>query len=516
MRRIFILAWLLVVVLGVLLIWRFPARQVFSIAATGTPAELRTQQFFNSIRNEPDRLQAFLKSMPKGADLHTHLSGAIYAETFVRWAEEKEMCVDPASFVVSDKCGAGQVKLNKDLSKNDSAFYGKLIDAWSTRNWEHSGKTGHDQFFVTFARWGALTSRTGDMIAEVRSRAAEGNVSYLEIMLTPDGGESNKMGDTLTWQDNFAGMRQQLLNAGLVDKVVAATKQNLDQAEQQANQTLRCGQAQPDNGCNVEVRYIFQVGRTNAPSRVFAQMLGAFESANHDQRVVGLNLVQPEDNEVAMRDFGLQMRMLDYLHSIYPQVHITLHAGELAPGLVPPEGLLSHIRDSVQVGHAERIGHGVDVIYETNADQLLQEMASRNVMVEICLTSNDVILGVSGKQHPVRRYLAAGVPAALATDDEGVARSNITSEYLKAFRDQRFGYLDFKKMVRTSLEHAFVSGASIWTNIRTAELTSNCAADNPANDTLSAQCQQFLNSNKKASLQWRLEKSLASFERQNQ
>ena len=54
---------------------------------------------------------------------------------------------------------------------------------------------------------------------------------------------------------------------------------------------------------------------------------------------VGINFVQPEDGFVSMRDYTLQMKMLDYLHSVYPQVHISLHAGELAPGLVPPEGL---------------------------------------------------------------------------------------------------------------------------------------------------------------------------------
>ena len=279
---------------------------------------------------------------------------------------------------------------------------------------------------------------------------------------------------------------------------------------------LRCGQAQPDKGCDVEVRYIFQVGRTNSPRQVFAQMLGAFEIASDDSRVVALNLVQPEDNLTAMKDFSLHMRMLDYFHSIYSRVHITLHAGELAAGLVPPEGLLFHIRDSVQTGHAERIGHGVDLMYETNAEQLLQEMAARNVMVEICLTSNDVILGVRGDKHPLRQYLAAGVPVALATDDEGVARSEITSEYLKAVEDHNLGYLDFKRMARTSLQHGFIAGESIWKNFRTSELTSACSADRPESDTLSAECQQFVNGNKKAALQWRLEKGLVSFERQNQ
>ena len=52
-------------------------------------------------------------------------------------------------------------------------------------------------------------------------------------------------------------------------------------------------------------------------------------------------------------------------------------------------------------------------------------MAERNVLVEIALTSNDMILGVSGDDHPLPTYLKYGVPVALATDDEGVSRLSL-------------------------------------------------------------------------------------------
>ncbi len=129
---------------------------------------------------------------------------------------------------------------------------------------------------------------------------------------------------------------------------------------------------------------------------MFAQTLLAFEVASARPRhVVGLNFVQPEDAYLAMSEYHRQMLMLDYLHSVYPQVHISLHAGELAPGMVPPDGLSFHIREAVDLGHAERIGHGVDVMYERDPKLLLKELAERHVMVEINLTSNDVILGVT-------------------------------------------------------------------------------------------------------------------------
>ena len=134
---------------------------------------------------------------------------------------------------------------------------------------------------------------------------------------------------------------------------------------------------------------------------MFAQTLLGFETASVDPRDVGINFVQPEDGATSMADYALHMRIVGFLHGLYPKVHISLHAGELAPGMVPPEGLCCHIRLAVEQAHAERIGHGVDVMYEDRPYDLLKEMAAKHVMVEINLTSNDVILGISGKDHPL-------------------------------------------------------------------------------------------------------------------
>jgi adenosine deaminase len=153
------------------------------------------------------------------------------------------------------------------------------------------------------------------------------------------------------------------------------------------------------------------------------------------------------------------MQMLQFLRPMYPKAHLSLHAGELAPGLAAPEVLTFHIHDSVTVAQANRIGHGVDVMHETDSDGLLKEMAKRKVMVEICLTSNDVILGISGAQHPLATYLKYGVPVALATDDEGVSRSEISREYLRAVQDQKLDYAQLKKLAHNSLEYSFIEGS---------------------------------------------------------
>lgn len=114
------------------------------------------------------------------------------------------------------------------------------------------------------------------------------------------------------------------------------------------------------------MRWISQVSRNSVPERVFTQIALGLRLAERDQRFVAVNLVQPEDGEISLRDYRLHMRMLNYLHGVYPDAHITLHAGELVPGLVKPEDLTFHIDDAVRTGQAERIGHGVDLVQETD------------------------------------------------------------------------------------------------------------------------------------------------------
>src|ERR1019366_9149593 len=181
-----------------------------------------------------------------------------------------------------------------------------------------------------------------------------------------------------------------------------------------------------------------------------------------------------------MADYELHMKMVGFLHGLYPKVHITLHAGGLAEGLVPPDGLCCHIRLAVEEAHAERIGHGVDVMHEDRPYELLKEMAAKHVMVEINLTSNDVILGVTGKDHPFPVYRRFGVPVALSTDDEGVSRIDLTNEYVRAAETYSMRYADLKQMVRTGLEHSFLPGASLWRepDIFTRNATP-CAAEAP-------------------------------------
>ena len=488
-----------------------------AFAQSSATAEQRTARYFESTRRQPSLQLAFLRDMPKGGDLHVHLSGALYAENLIDYAASDNLCVDRTTSILiappcDDSCEKYTSKPVIRCAYGDHVLYNSIVDAWSMRNWEPGEESGHDHFFATFDKFSLAThNHIGDALAEAASRAAEDHLQYLELMHTADSVQSGQLGAKLGWDDDFARMREKLLAGGVKD-IVATTSKRLDDDEHKMRNVLNCGTAQANPGCSVRIRYLYQVLRGLPREIVFAQILFGFELAQSDPRFVGLNLVMPEDWSVPMHDFELHMKMLDYLHGVYPKVHISLHAGELAMGLVPPEGLRFHIRESVERGHAERIGHGVDVMNEDHPLDLLREMAKWKILVEICLTSNDVILGVKGDEHPLPIYLRYAVPVALATDDEGVSRSDMTHEYLRAVQTYDFlGYKELKRMARVSLEHSFLAGSSLWAS--DFHPVAVCASDRADASKVSNPCQKFLDANERAQMQWRLEEEFAKFEK---
>ncbi len=498
----------------------------FTLSAQPRIAEPRAASYFESIRKSPPKQMAFLLKMPKGGDLHNHLSGAIYAESYIQWAAQSGLCVNNRTMALAvpssaSKCDADQTPAS--TAPANSVLYRQMIDAWSMRNWQLSGQSGHDHFFDAFGRFGAATyNNSGKMLAEAVKSAARGHVSYVELMLTPDGTAtgvaSNQIGEKVAWNGNsnanFEAMLDKLKANG-IESAAALGIKNLQAMEAEKNQILKCGTSQADPGCSVTIRYVAQVARNGSLSQVFAQMVTGLALANDPQsKVVATNLVQGEDGYNSMQNFSLHMQMLKFLRPLYPRARVTLHAGELAPGIVPPDGLRFHIRESVMVARAERIGHGVDIMNETDPYELLKEMARRNVMVEICLSSNDLILGISGPRHPLSVYLENGVPVALATDDEGVARSDISLEFLKAAEDQGLGYLQLKAMARNSLQYAFVAGESLWSDGRRFLPVAACSRDVEDMKLTSNTCRQFLDGNEKAKLQWQLEQDFNAFERE--
>src|SRR5882762_4633776 len=119
----------------------------FLVASTATGQTKATvnpvERAFAAAKQNPPALRAFLVSMPKGTDLHMHLTGAIYAESFIDNAVHDLLCIDKAkmSFVPNTGttrslppqpvCGDGTVPAS-DAYK-DQALYDALVDSFSMR-----------------------------------------------------------------------------------------------------------------------------------------------------------------------------------------------------------------------------------------------------------------------------------------------------------------------------------------------------------------------------------------------
>ncbi|WP_292528821.1 adenosine deaminase [Methylocystis sp.] len=465
------------------------------------------------LRGNGAALRSFLAEMPKGADLHNHLAGAVYAESALAWARAEGWCFDVASkAALPPPCDAASKPPLAEALRSTQA-YRDAINAWSMRDVITARVSSHDQFFNSFFRFSDVTGNNiGAALAEVVDRAASQNVLYLELMISPLMGEARDLGEKIGWKDDPDAMLAALDSEGLGD-VVKRAAASVAAVVADKDRRLACSDAVHRRpGCDVGVRFLAQVYRNVDRAKLFAQTALAARLASLDGLVVGLNLVAAEDDESTLRNYSDQMRIVGDVGRRHPKARISLHAGELTMGLVPPKDLTFHIREAVEVAGAKRIGHGVDIGFERDAKELMRRMARDGIMVEINLTSNAQILGVEGADHPFPLYRNAGVPTALSTDDEGVSRIDLTHEYQRAAHAYQLSYRDLKQLSRNSLTYAFLPGESLWRDPAAARPVSACVDGQLGGSAPSRDCSRFLAGSEKARLQWELEARFARFE----
>jgi adenosine deaminase len=121
-------------------------------------------------RSDPAALRSLLWSMPKGADLHMHLSGAVYAEEMLGYGAADGDCVSALTFAAySAPCQPGDRPLADALS--DNVFQNRVLRAWSMKGFVAGDESGHDHFFATFDKYGgALSGHAGQGLATVAAR----------------------------------------------------------------------------------------------------------------------------------------------------------------------------------------------------------------------------------------------------------------------------------------------------------------------------------------------------------
>ena len=411
------------------------------IAAAAGPSD----RWFEDVKKSatPEQLYTFLYALPKGGDLHNHLTGAALSEWMfdAALATEKqgytyytkvaihncepygtdEFGPAPYLLLFRNITAAGYEKLNEC----ERSEFKRLqdLDATEKQGWLDSLRLdkpyeGRNEMFN--AHWQRMNDLwtnpywTADLLYKNMEAFGKEGVVYLETenavtgFQKPDGSEFSP------------------------EAIAAMFRSKLASPEWRAT--------------GVEVRFQNTILRF-APNA--EQSLKKYYAINDQYRdlFVGINMVGREDD-----DKGYPLRFLATLRELrhrYPDIKLSVHAGEV-------DEPNRHVRDTLLLG-ADRIGHAVNLI--TDPDTMLL-MRHGPYLLEINLISNLLLEYVKDySQHPFPEYLRIGIPVALSTDDRGMFESNMTDEYFVAVREFNLSWSEIVQLGRNSLEHSFVEDA---------------------------------------------------------
>ena len=461
-----------------------------------TSNEISLDKQFNKIRNNTPMLVNFLKSFPKGADLHNHASGAAYIEYGLIYAAtrastnykylfniENQKIIDVNKILIkpydkkSKEFKAGcevwtektpcLISIKSLLSKSRTKTLEKYLDIVSVRGWHKGTTNGQDHFFNAFNH--TFKKEKNEYLASIIARNHNQGVRYIELMTSVIDKELISKLDKLLPEksfnindlDNNYNKIASFLNSTSFENNITSY---MYKQENSIDTILREKYALTIKGetPDIIVRYIPQLYRLQSLHNTFINAAANIKSSKIDKRIVATNMVQNEAGISALMNFNDQMKILDFFWKTYNQPNIALHAGELVLRESPLEPMRNRISQSIILGHASRIGHGVSIAWEDDVENTLKMMHKQKIAVEICLSSNDIILGISGNNHPLAMYKKANVPITLATDDEGISRSNLTMEYVKAAQNHNLSYSFLKRIAKNGLEYSFLKGESIY------------------------------------------------------
>jgi adenosine deaminase len=157
--------------------------------------------------------------------------------------------------------------------------------------------------------------------------------------------------------------------------------------------------------------------------------------------------VQALDVAGDIRQLGLDIYVPVFRRAASDGLQITLHAGEVTPA--------GTVRLAVEDMFASRIGHGIRSVDDPGVMRMLIE---RGVLLEVCVSSNlQTRAAQSLAEHPIHRLLEAGVPLCVNTDDPGISRITLTSEYELLQKEAGYTAGTFKDLNLQAIQAAFTT-----------------------------------------------------------
>lgn len=401
------------------------------------------EQWFEDFKADAsaEELYRFLYAMPKGGDLHNHLTGANFSEWWYELATDSsinggyqyytKVKINNCAEYGTDQFGfAPYLLLFRNLQKSSydalsSCEQGeyKLLDSLTDREktgWLNSIRLdkpseGRDEFFQ--AHWQRLADLAVNpyinaemMVKNMQAFSREG-VSYVEMQ---EGTRFYKRKDGSFFEaDEVADLFRQRLKK----KDAVETK--------------------------VTLRMQYYLLRFTPDAEKDLEWIYRFVDRNRDL-FVAINMVGREDD-----DKGYPLRFLPVLRKMrqkIPGINLSIHAGEV-------DEPNAHVKDTLLLG-ATRIGHGINLIDDPDTMLLMRNGA---YLVEINLISNLLLKYVDDySQHPFPEYLRTGIPVALSTDDRGMWDSNLTDEFYVAVKEFNLSWEELTLLSKNSLAYSFV------------------------------------------------------------
>lgn len=478
---------------------------------------------FEEIKKNNSELIMFLKEIPKGGDLHNHSLGGAYSEFIYENAKEKKLyyntknnCFLTEKEFLSEERKENFIKAEEIKNKCSEEFF----NSYSIRGLKNK-KDGASHFFSIFPRIISSGKTENELILEVLKRNELENMSYVEIISDCIPLEIIKKFKGKITEKEFSLENLDILKKRLEEEMneenLFSIKNFLDEREDFLKK----------HGVkNIEVKYFPYLRRASSSLLEFFEEGFLFLWASlEDKRIAGVNIVEIEDDISSRENFESHLKILKYLYLYfknkykYKSINLSIHAGELTLERETFENMEDRIISTIFLDKKEReypitkrIGHGVSICWESK--ETLNAMKNFKIPVEICLSSNEIILGVKGKDHPFNLYKKNNVPIVICTDDEGISRSNIIMEYFKAVSRYDLSYRELKKIIKNSLEFSFLEGESLYKDKDVDIYREEFEKLNSLEEIekLEIKNRKFIDDNKKLKMQLELEKKLLKFE----
>lgn len=341
--------------------------------------------------------EAFFRAMPKGAELHLHLTGGIPADVMMQIADQQgtELPVENIKKILKvgdlDAYGVDRTQKTIKVGEMSPALRAAVTEAMITHP---------DEVFADFLNKlliiGPIISDPRayyPMMRSIADYAKEQNIVYLELMVT---GQSPLLEAAVDASERVQA------ETGVTIRLIASTLWGTD------NKLLDERMA---NSASLQSR-----------------------------GVVGYNMVANERISPLTHYEAFKK-----LRERVPRLAVSLHAGEQT-------GTASNIVNDLLLG-VQRFGHATHVEEDAAAAAILY---SNRIPVEVSLESNlktQVVPDLSG--HPLPKFLAWNVPVTLCTDDPGVFKSTLGQEYDTAQAQFGLSWDQLKKISRDGILYSF-------------------------------------------------------------